>query len=302
MNFSEPENPLPPENARGSERAGEPSAEFPGGASPQFPGPPSPPQPENFPEDIRTPWGGGELLLLLGFAIGSLFFLDTILELFLIAHYHLNRAQLMHLVRDNAGVAVGFQALWSGAIFLFLFLMIRQYNGAPFWASLRWRALRPKNRPPALIYTSCIFGGIALAVLVGIFSRFAGQTKNLPIEKLFQTRSDIIWFAAFGICVAPFFEETIFRGYLYPVFARKMGIPLGIFVTGLLFGLMHAVQLWGGWAQIAMLIFVGIVLTAARARTGSVLASYLIHLSYNSFLFFGYFVATSGLKNIPHVH
>lgn len=218
MTFSEPENPLPPEHAQAGEPSGETPPQFPG-ASPQF----LPPEPEdkNIPEDIRTPWGGGELLLLLGFAIGSLFFLDTILELFLIAHFHLNRAQLMHLVRDNAGVAVGFQALWSGVIFLFLFLMIRQYNGAPFWESLRWRALRPRNSPPALIYTACIFGGIALAVLVGIFSHFAGEKKNLPVEKLFQTRADIIWFAVFGICVAPFFEETIFRGYLYPVFARK---------------------------------------------------------------------------------
>ena len=297
MTFSEPENQLPQERAQENESAGGPSPQFPD-ASPQF----SAPAPVDFPEDIRTPWGGGELLLLLGFAVGSLFFLDTLLELFLIAHYHLNRTQLMHMVRDNAGVAVGFQALWSGVIFLFLFLMIRQYNGAPFWASLRWRALRPRNRPPALIYTGCILGGIALAILVGIFSHFAGEKKNLPIEKLFQTRADVIWLTIFGICIAPFFEETIFRGYLYPVFARKMGIPLGILVTGLLFGLMHAVQLWGGWAQIALLVVVGIVLTAARARTGSVVASYLIHLSYNSFLFLGYFVATSGLKNIPHGH
>ena len=293
MNTSDFENPLPPEGAQ----APDPTSDA---APPRFPAPAS--KNEEVPEDIRTPWGGGELLLLLGFAIGSLFFLDIILELFLIARYHLNSAQLMHLLRDNAGVAVGFQALWSGVIFLFLFLMIRQYNGAPFWSSLRWRAARPRSRPPGLVYTACILGGIGLAILVGIFSHFAGEKKNLPIEKLFQTRVDVIWLTIFGICVAPFFEETIFRGYLYPVFARKMGIPLGIFVTGVLFGLMHAVQLWGGWTQIVLLVVVGIVLTAARARTGSVVASYLIHLSYNSFLFFGYFVATSGLNNIPHAH
>jgi membrane protease YdiL (CAAX protease family) len=294
MTLSEPENPLSPNEMQTSESGSMGAPEIhPAG---------SPAQNENVPEDIRVPWGGGELLLLLGFAIGSLFFLEIILELFLLAHYHMSREQLLNLLKTNAGVAVGFQAFWSGIIFLFLFLMIRQYNRSPFWSSLRWRALHPRNRPAGLVYFSCILGGVALAITVGIASHFAGEKTNLPIEKLFNTRADVIWLMIFGICVAPFFEETIFRGYLYPVFARKWGIPAGIFVTGLLFGLMHAVQLWGGWVQIALLVLVGIILTTARARTGSVVASYLIHVSYNSFLFMAFLISTHGLKNIPHVH
>lgn len=293
MTLSEPDSPLPPSEMQTLESGGTDAPEI------HPAGPPA--QDEHVPEDIRVPWGGGELLLLLGFAIGSLFFLEIILELFLLGHYHMNREQLLDLLKTNAGVAVGFQAFWSGIIFLFLFLMIRQYNHSPFWSSLHWRALRPRSRPAGLVYFSCILGGVALAITVGIASHFAGEKSNLPIEQLFRTRADVIWLMIFGICVAPFFEETIFRGYLYPVFARKWGIPAGIFITGLLFGLMHAVQLWGGWVQIALLVLVGIILTAARARTGSVVASYLIHVSYNSFLFVAFLISTHGLKNIPHV-
>ena len=293
MTFSDPENPLPPDFAPTAS-----SAPAPTGAPPAL----SPSPDENFPEDIRTPWGGGEIFIFLGLAIGSLFVMEVALALFMTAHFHMTSDQLMNSLKTDAPLAVGFQVAWSAVVFLFLFVMIRAYHGAAFWSSLRWRLLRPRDFPAALQYLICIFGGFALAVAVSAASQFAGKTKELPIEQLFGTRTDALWLAGFGIALAPLIEETIFRGFLYPVLARKWGIPAGIFITGLLFGLMHAAQLWGGFAQIGLLIFVGVVLTFARARTGSVLASYLIHVSYNSFLFAGFFVGTHGLKNIPPIH
>ncbi len=287
MTFSDPENPLPPDFAASSTPASAPAPPLPD---------------EHVPEDIRTPWGGGELLIFLGLAIGSLFVMETVLALFMIAHFHMTTEQLMNSLKTDAPLAVSFQTAWYAVILLFLFVMIRVYHGAAFWSSLRWRLLRPRDVPATVQYLICIFGGIALAVAVSAASQFAGKTKELPIEQLFGTRTDVLWLAAFGIALAPLIEETIFRGFLYPVLARKWGIPAGIFITGLLFGLMHAAQLWGGFAQIALLIVVGIALTFARARTGSVLASYLVHLSYNSFLFLGFFLGTHGLKNIPPVH
>lgn len=291
MTFSDSQNPLPPADDAA------PEASY----VPQFPAPTPDPN-DKFPEDIRTPWGGGEIFIFLGLAIGSLFVMEVVLALFMTAHFHLTSAELMKRLQTDAPLAVGFQTAWYAVVLLFLFVMIRAYHGAAFWSSLRWRAPRSRETPPAVVYLTCIFGGVALAVAVGVASQLAGETKKLPIEQLFGSRTDVLWLAAFGIALAPLIEETIFRGFLYPVLARKLGIPAGIFITGLLFGLMHAAQLWGGFAQIGLLIFVGIVLTFARARTGSVLASYLIHVSYNSFLFAGFFVGTQGLKHIPPVH
>ena len=59
-----------------------------------------------------------------------------------------------------------------------------------------------------------------------------------------------------------------------------------------LFGLLHAPQLWGGWVQIVSLVLVGIILTYVRAVTRTVLASYLLHLSYNFFVSFGAVIVT----------
>ena len=104
------------------------------------------------------------------------------------------------------------------------------------------------------------------------------------------------------VTVAPLVEETIFRGYIYPGLARSWGIPASVIVTGTLFGLMHAPQLWGGWLQIALLILVGIAFTYARAATRTVVTSYLLHVSYNSFLFLTFLIGSHWLRPMHPGH
>jgi membrane protease YdiL (CAAX protease family) len=93
-------------------------------------------------------------------------------------------------------------------------------------------------------------------VVVSFAGGFLNSKETLPIEELLKARVSILLFAVLGVLVAPLVEETIFRGFLYPVIARRLGIAAGIAITGTLFGLMHAAQLWGGWGQIALLILV----------------------------------------------
>ncbi len=307
MTFSDPQNPLPPNDSPTSDSQNT-GSQIPAS---QIPEPIAAPEmylsPRNLenahaPEDIRTPWGGAELLIFFGFAVVTFLIFEFTAVSYIAAHYHLGHRQLLQFVTTNAAFAVGLQAFWSAVVLLFLLVIIRRYHNAPFWRSLHWSALRPRTVPASMVYSVCIFGGITLAMSVGFISHFIGQKTNLPIQDLFHTRANIIWLMIFGIAFAPFFEETIFRGYLYPVFARKWGVPAGIIITGVLFGAMHAAQLWGGWLEITMLILVGIILTAVRAAARSVLASYLVHVSYNSFLFLGFFIGTQGLKHIPPMH
>src|SRR5437016_12778899 len=114
-------------------------------------------------------------------------------------------------------------------------------------------------------------------------------------------------------------SETLFRGYLYPLFASKFsgfaqnagGGPLrairfgslvGIFITGILFGLMHGAQLGWTWGLVSLLTLVGVIFTFARAWTGTVLASFLLHLGYNSMIAVTSFVATKGFTHMPPGH
>jgi membrane protease YdiL (CAAX protease family) len=57
--------------------------------------------------------------------------------------------------------------------------------------------------------------------------------------------------------------------------------------------------LGGALGQIAILVGVGIVLTWVRARSRSVLASFLMHTAYNSMVFVGVVIQTHGLRDFP---
>lgn len=282
-------------------------------ASPGVPGPADtpgipeasllPPLLENpiVPEDIRVPWGWLELGLFLLFALISIIAVYATANIYLLARYHMNFDQLQKFLSTNAPFTIGAEVIWSLLLLAFLILMIRFYHGQRFWSSIGWRRLRLVGSPGTAALL-CIVAGIGLALVVAIASPFVSTDAHVPMQDFFASRSDVLWLMCYGILFAPFWEETLFRGFLYPVLARQWGIPVGIFVTGLLFGAMHAAQLWGGWGQIALLTFVGIVLTWVRARAGTVAASFLVHITYNSVLFAAFFVGTHGLHHLPPVH
>lgn len=284
-----------------------------------IPDPPAPPGPEDalrapevflspthlsnaiVPEDIRVPWGWLELGLFLLFALISIIAVYATANIYLLARYHMNFDQLQKFLSTNAPFTIGAEVIWSLLLLAFLILMIRFYHGQRFWSSIGWRRSRLVGSPGTAALL-CIVAGIGLALVVAISSPFVSTDAHVPMQDLFASRTDVIWLMCYGILFAPFWEETLFRGFLYPVLARQWGIPVGIFVTGLLFGAMHAAQLWGGWGQIALLTFVGIVLTWVRARAGTVAASFLVHITYNSVLFAAFFVGTHGLHHLPPVH
>jgi membrane protease YdiL (CAAX protease family) len=190
------------------------------------------------------------------------------------------------------------QALLSLSTLAFLWLLVRSRGTAPFWPSLGWRAL-PAVMPRAALAIRCVLGGAVLAMVIQGASYFGGTKSSVPMEDFFRDRASVLMMMGLGILVAPLIEETLFRGCVYPVVARSFGMPVGIVVTGTLFGLAHSLQLAGAWREVALVTVVGFVLTYVRARTGTVLASFLVHLGYNSFLFGAFFVATGGLRNFP---
>jgi hypothetical protein len=190
------------------------------------------------------------------------------------------------------------QLLWSVGIVGYLYITVRLRRNAPFWKTIGWKPLHVQTASRGATVAGYFFGGMGMAILVGLATERIHTKGKLPIEQLFQTRKSILMLMLFGTLVAPLVEETIFRGYIYPVLARGLGIPAGIILTGMLFGLMHAQQLWGGWAQIGLITLVGIVLTMVRARTGTVFASFLVHLGYNGFLFLALLVGTHGLRDL----
>jgi membrane protease YdiL (CAAX protease family) len=141
--------------------------------------------------------------------------------------------------------------------------------------------------------------GCGLSIFVFGLTAVVKPPENTPIEEVFKVKTTAMLFVAMAVLVAPLVEETVFRGYLYPMFARWIGVGPSIILTGVLFGLMHGPQLGGAKSLIALLTFVGIVFTYVRARTGSVFASYLMHLGYNSLIGVSLVLETHGFTRIP---
>ena len=258
-------------------------------ASPGEPAP-APPAPDALlPDDLRVPWSWMDVLIFLSFSLGIMVVLEYSLQTFLLTSGRVKMHELAAFVSSNTAYVSVRQFLWFTLMLVFLFFTLWPRRDAPFWDTIGWRPPRMGELPRALFYPLCFFGGSVLAMVVATASSFMAPKQPLPIQQFFLDRQSIYLMAILAVIMAPIVEETVFRGFLYPVFARSLGVPGGIALTGILFGLMHAQQLWGGWAQIVLLVIVGVIFTTARARTASVIPCYLLHLGYNAIQFLGFF-------------
>src|SRR5690348_4222549 len=248
--------------------------------------------------DSRTPFRWADLVYLAIFYIvtGGIIFFIVGTGAFIF--FGVSSSELKDSTGASAAVIIITQALLSGAMLVFLYVLVRGRSAAPFWQTLGWRGFR-NMASRASVVLRYVFGGFALAVAAGWLGSFVGRESGIPMEKLFGSTRSVLMLMALGIFVAPLVEETIFRGCVFPVIARKFGVTAGIIATGALFGLAHAQQLGFAWGPIALIVGVGIVLTYVRARAGTVAASYFVHLGYNGALFLSFLIGTGGLRHLP---
>ena len=269
-----------------------------------------------LPEDLRITWSWPHLAIFLAFGFGSLVIVQLAAVLLLSSNRHLSPKQLQQLIESKPQFLVGTNVLWYGLLILFLYVTLALLRGLPFWRSLGWKKLKTdplagKGNPWMYFFSGC-----GLAIFVAVASSRVKNADHVPIQELFKNRTGAMLLMAMAVFVAPLVEETIFRGYLYPLFASKfsgmaegfgadaagalrVGTFIGIFITGILFGLMHGAQLGWTWGLVGLLTLVGVIFTFARAWTGTVLASFLLHLGYNSMIAFTTILYTKGFTHMP---
>jgi uncharacterized protein len=243
----------------------------------ESPAPPKRPPPD----DLRVPWGWPDLLVLVGLAMVGIGVVSVAIMLAL----RLAGVSPAH-IRKSPGaisvIAVAAQAILDLGLLAYLAAQMRLRFHSPFWRTIGWRPIETRSISRTLPYFALALSGFSLAAIVAFAETLFPPKHPLPIQAMTQNPHAALLFMLTAVLVAPVVEETIFRGYLYPVAARSFGVGVGVVITGTLFGLLHAGQLWGGWWQIALLVMVGIVFTIARAATRTVVASYILHASYNA--------------------
>jgi membrane protease YdiL (CAAX protease family) len=249
--------------------------------------PPAPP-PLVAPPDENPPWSLWEVA-----ALGILTFIVALGLMVLIGSFVHRRfspaTPLIDSVR-RVDVLLISQFLTYVLISGLMYGLVYTHSDAKVWDAIRWKW--PRNWPAYAL------AGVALYICLIPLALLLPMPKNAPIDALFRTARDAYIASFFAVLIAPVFEEILFRGFLYPALARRLGMVPSVFLTALGFAIIHGAQLNNSWGPVLVIFLVGIALTTVRAVKKSVGASVLMHMAYNGTIFITAYIATSGFRHL----
>jgi hypothetical protein len=255
------------------------------------PFPPSAPQPAPAaPKAGENPvWSGWDVLHIAGLTLLLTIFIVPVAVVFGARTFAYPHESWVEVARKPA-LALLSQLLSYVVVVVYMIMLVTGKYRARFWPALRWNW-------PGIAGVS--FLGVGVLMLgFDILGRLLPMPKSTPFDQFFDRPFDAYLTAAFAVTLGPLMEELFFRGFLYPVVARRLGAALGIFLTALPFGLMHFAQYGYSWGAVLIVFLVGLVLTAVRAMTKSVAASFLAHVGYNGTLMMLAAWSTDGFKHM----
>jgi len=251
-----------------------------------------PPPPLPPPTDSENPpWSGWEVLQIVVLALVSISVFMLLVAI--AAHRWVFPKLALVDVAKIPLLTVLAQLLGYVVVLAFMVSLVKRRPGISFWREIRWNW--PRNSSVYLLL------GVTLSFGLQAIAHFLPMPRELPIDQFFRTPSEAWVLSFFGVTVAPFMEELFFRGFLYPVLARRLGVAMAVFLTAAAFGLIHAPQLGRAWGPVLVVFMVGLALTITRAVTKSVAAGMLIHIAYNGTLSLLIFAASDGFRHLERL-
>jgi membrane protease YdiL (CAAX protease family) len=193
-------------------------------------------------------------------------------------------------VASKPWILLGSQLAWYGVIAWFLIDYAKSRFQQSLWKAVRWNW--PRQAWPALVAI-----GLATLLVLQELERVRPPAKNKPFDQFFDRPMDAYAFAFLAIAFAPFMEELFFRGLLYPVLARRLGVGVGVLLTAFAFALIHVLE-YKDWVPVLIIFLVGVVLTAVRATMKSVGASFIVHSIYNGIPIIYALIASRGFRDL----
>ena len=228
---------------------------------------PAPPPP-------RDPvWSGWDVLVIAALTVVTMIVLQLLVLLVAMAfiYPHSNLAA----VAQKPILLLVSQFLIYGVVAAGMIMLVEGKYHVAFWPAIRWNWPRS-----GWAWLFPALGGVTLIVAI-MLQNVLPMPKDTPFEHLFDRPRDAYLLAIIAVSIGPLMEELFFRGFMYPVVARRMGAAWGVVLTALPFGLIHLPQYGWAWGAALLIVLVGVVCGVVRAVTRSVGASFLVHAGYN---------------------
>ena len=234
-------------------------------------------------------WNGWDVLLIAGLTVVTMVVLQ--LAVLLLAHRLWYPLESLADVSKKPILLIASQFLLYIPIAGCMFALVEGKYHVRFWQAIRWNWPRSEWKLLAL--------GAVTFFALGLLQSILPMPKDTPFEHLFDSARDAYLLSIIAVTLGPLMEELFFRGFLYPVLARRMGAAWGIALTALPFGLIHLPQYGWAWGAALVIFLVGVVCGAVRAVTRSVGASFLVHAGFNGSQMLIAVVMTQGFRHMP---
>lgn len=158
-----------------------------------------------------------------------------------------------------------------------IWFVLRKYKVG--WDSLGLRKFNVLKSSALIIAMFVVFIAIAYMALILTKLLLPGFDPNQAQVNEFTSavtgNARIISFLAL-VVIPPIVEEILFRGFMFPAFAGRVGIFFGALFSSLLFGLAHLQANVGVYT-----IVLGLLLCYMYKRTGSIIPGMALHMINN---------------------
>lgn len=234
-------------------------------------------------------------------------------------HLHLFGVTSERQAMNDIHYTLGSQGVWYLITIGLWMLVFPHVWNTGFFSGIEWRAaeaLRLRRRLLGAAFACFVLAMVDGLVLPG--------PKEAPIDQVFRLPGAAWLLFVFGITLAPFMEEAIYRGFLLPALCTawdwsveraldrpapwpdehgrtRWSRPAMVAATVLVsipFALMHGYQTSYSFGTFILLFFVSSALCWVRLSTRSVAASTVVHACYNFLLFALMIWGTGGFKHL----
>ncbi|CAM4233137.1 CAAX protease [Bacillus manliponensis] len=213
----------------------------------------------------NTKWSKKEFLLILSFFfIFVPFFLEYLLQ-----------RQLYSMFQNSlyAGTLTGF---FMAVTFL---LAIYYITLKPFQLSWRHIGLHfPKGYWLPTIYWTIILVILSIATVV-VMDIIGINAENSKTDSLQMQITPFTFSIAFisAVIISPFYEEILYRGFLYKWLRGRLGVTSSLLCSALIFTLVHIPT----YNALPMNFISGLVFAWTYEKSGSIIPAMVIHAFFN---------------------